>query len=215
MTEALMVSQALLWIVILALGVAVLALTRQVGILYERIAPAGALAINSSLKVGDQAPVMTVETLAGRKIDVAQRNQRARLYFFLSPSCPVCKTLLPALRSLARDERRSIDLILASDGEVNSHRGFIQTHRLDGFDYVVSEILGRSMGVSKLPYAVLVNEDATIASFGIVNSREHLESLVEARERGVASIQDYMNKSNNASPTAYKVEENGVLHANS
>jgi hypothetical protein len=29
---------------------------------------------------------------------------------------------------------------------------------------------------------------------GIINSREHLESLFEAKERKVASIQDYMNK---------------------
>ena len=29
---------------------------------------------------------------------------------------------------------------------------------------------------------------------GIINSREHLESLFEAKERKVASIQDYMSK---------------------
>lgn len=199
MNEALIVSQALLWVVVLALGVAVFALTRQVGILYERIAPAGALALNQSLKVGAQAPVMKVETLSGSKIDVAGGSARARLYFFLSPSCPVCKTLLPALRSVAKDERRSVDVILASDGELQAHRSFVQMHRLENFDYVLSELLGRAMGVSKLPYAVLVNPDATIASFGIVNSREHFESLIEGRERGVASIQDYMQAAHAAS----------------
>jgi hypothetical protein len=30
-----------------------------------------------------------------------------------------------------------------------------------------------------------------VRAHGIVNSREHLESLVEARDRGVASIQDF------------------------
>jgi len=29
---------------------------------------------------------------------------------------------------------------------------------------------------------------------GIINSREHLESLFEAKERKVASIQDYMDR---------------------
>lgn len=214
MIEAMIVSQVLLWIVILALGIAVFALTRQVGVLYERIAPAGALAINQSLKVGAQAPMMKVETLDGKKIDVASGSARARLYFFLSPACPVCKTLLPALRSLAKYERRSIDVILASDGEVQAHRSFVQMHRLEGFDYVLSEILGRAMGVSKLPYAVLVNGDATIASFGIVNSREHLESLIEARERGVASIQDFMHASHAASPHLYESAEKEVARAN-
>ena len=59
---------------------------------------------------------------------------------------------------------------------------------------MVSELVGKSYGVSKLPYAVLVDEHQRVASMGIVNSREHLDSLFEAKERGVASIQDYMNQ---------------------
>jgi methylamine dehydrogenase accessory protein MauD len=59
---------------------------------------------------------------------------------------------------------------------------------------VVSELLGKTFGVSKLPYAVLIDERGKIASMGIINSREHLDSLFEAKERKVASIQDYMSK---------------------
>ena len=40
----------------------------------------------------------------------------------------------------------------------------------------------------------VVDEQQRVASMGIVNSREHIDSLFEAKERGVASIQDYMNK---------------------
>jgi len=57
---------------------------------------------------------------------------------------------------------------------------------------VLSEPLGRALGVSKLPYAVLLDEQGRIASLGLVNNREHLESLFEAKERGVASIQQYL-----------------------
>jgi hypothetical protein len=46
MTEALVVSNITLWIVVLALLLAVLALARQVGILYERVAPMGALMLD-------------------------------------------------------------------------------------------------------------------------------------------------------------------------
>jgi len=35
---------------------------------------------------------------------------------------------------------------------------------------------------------------ATILSKGLVNSREHLESLVIAHEMGIASVQDYIGK---------------------
>ena len=41
-TGALEVSVALLWLVVLVLAAVVVALTRQIGVLYERVAPAGA-----------------------------------------------------------------------------------------------------------------------------------------------------------------------------
>jgi methylamine dehydrogenase accessory protein MauD len=50
--------------------------------------------------------------------------------------------------------------------------------------------------VGKLPFAVLLDHDGIIRAKGLVNSREHLESLFEAKERGVASIQDYMSGHN-------------------
>jgi methylamine dehydrogenase accessory protein MauD len=69
-------------------------------------------------------------------------------------------------------------------------------HGLEGLPLVLSEALGRSYGVSKLPYAVLLDEAGRVASLGLINSREHLESLFEAKERGVASIQEFLARRN-------------------
>jgi methylamine dehydrogenase accessory protein MauD len=71
----------------------------------------------------------------------------------------------------------------------------VRRHGLEGFPYLLSEVLGRSYGVSKLPYGVLIDEQGRIASLGIVNSREHLDSLFEAKERKVASIQEFVGRS--------------------
>jgi hypothetical protein len=46
--------------------------------------------------------------------------------------------------------------------------------------------------VGKLPYAVLMDADGVVLSKGLVNSREHLESLIIAHEMGVKSVQDYI-----------------------
>ena len=46
--------------------------------------------------------------------------------------------------------------------------------------------------MGKLPYAVLLDAEGVILSKGLVNSREHLESLVIAHEMGVRSVQDYI-----------------------
>ncbi len=193
MLEILIASQIVSWVVIIGLGVLCFALARQVGVLYERVAPAGALAINKQVKAGEKAPPITAFALSGRSIDFAAQNTgRSTLLFFLSPDCPVCKTLLPVVRSISGNERRWLDVILASDGAVDTHKAFIAKESLEGFDYVVSEPLGRAFGVSKLPYAVLIDEQGVISAFGLVNTREHLESLFEAKELGVPDIQTYM-----------------------
>lgn len=188
----------LLWIVVIALAVTVYSLARQVGVLYERISPAGALAVNQKVKAGDNAERLPLETLAGNEVVIGESNrERSQLVFFLSPDCPVCKQLLLPLKSAANAEKDWLDVVLASDGDdVNEHRKFIEREGLGDFPYVVSEILGKTYGVSKLPYGVLIDEQGRIASLGIVNSREHLESLFEAKERGVSDIQQYVAQQN-------------------
>lgn len=193
--DLLLVSNILLWIGFLAMILVNLALARQIGVLYERIAPAGALMMNAKLKVGVAAPELSVPTLAGGIEHVAKiTDDKAQLLFFLSPDCPVCGELVPALISAAKAESDWLRVIFASDGDGQDHQGYVKRKGLETFPYVVSELLGMTYGVSRLPYAVLIDEQGKIASMGIVNSREHLESLFEAKERKVASIQDYMSR---------------------
>ena len=194
MVEALIISNILLWVVVVIMAVMLFALVRQIGVLYERVAPAGALMINQNLKVGGEAPSLDLQDINGGLVTIGgiPENKKSKLIFFVSPTCPVCKTLLPVVKSATKSEKDWLDFILASDGETNDHKGYITEHKLESFTYISSEILGRSYGVSKLPYAVLIDEQGKIASMGIINSREHLESLFESKERGIASIQDYV-----------------------
>lgn len=195
MLNALLISNIVLWMVVIALALLCFALARQIGVLYERVAPAGALAVNNKLQAGAPAPQLAVVDInSGRRLMVGQGDNPSRdqLLFFLSPDCSVCKTLLPALLSVTKAERQWLEVILASDGELQRHRDFIQRHNLQDMAYVSSELLGRQYGVAKLPYAVLISGSGKILSMGLINSREHLESLFEAKERGVATIQDFM-----------------------
>ncbi len=193
--DLLIVSNIVLWIGFLVMVVINLALARQIGVLYERVAPAGALMMNQQLKVGSPAPELALATLAGGIEEVGKvLDQKSQLLFFLSPDCPVCSELTPVLKSAAKAEADWLRITLGSDGEELDHSAYVAKKGLEHFPYVVSELLGKTYGVAKLPYAVLIDERGTIASMGIVNSREHLESLFEAKERKVASIQDYMEK---------------------
>ena len=191
--SALAVSNVVLWVLVLALAGVVLALTRQLGVLHQRIAPAGALMLNRGLTVGEPAPVLELAALDGRELRVgaARDDGRSTLLLFVSPTCPVCKTLLPAVKSSRRDERAWMDVILASDGDPTAQREFVRTQALEGIPYVVSAPLGLAYQVSRLPFAALVDERGLLRARGLVNSREHLESLFEAKRLGVASLQEY------------------------
>ena len=97
-----------LWVLVIVLVVMMFALARQVGVLYERVAPAGALMINKQLKVGDPAPQAVVRSITGREIQVGQATDKGQLLFFLAPDCPICKTLLPVLKTMHRTENRAV-----------------------------------------------------------------------------------------------------------
>jgi methylamine dehydrogenase accessory protein MauD len=191
MTQALLVSTVLLWIAVIVLAGVVVALVRQLGVLHERVAPVGALMVGRGPKPGDRAPAIAAPLLAGGARTVGGPGARGTLLFFLSPTCPVCKTLLPALRSVARVEAAWLDVVLASDGPREEHVAFVARERLDAFPYVLSGELGLTYEVGKLPYAVLIDASGVLRAKGLVNSREHLESLFEAHERGVASLQEW------------------------
>lgn len=194
MNEALVVSNLVLWVVVLALLVAVFALARQIGVLYERVAPMGALMMDNGPKVGAASPVFTLTDLAGRPVNIGAPALCSTLLFFLSPTCPVCKKLLPILKSTAASERRWLSIVLASDGEEAEQRAFIRRARLESFPYVLSTDLGIAYHVSKLPYAVLLDERGAVRGKGLVNSREQLESLFTAKDLDVASIQEFVDQ---------------------
>ena len=76
MIGALIISQIVLGVLVLALAVVCFALARQIGVLYERIAPAGALAINQRLKTGDAAPSLALTSIDGRAVAVGANRPR-------------------------------------------------------------------------------------------------------------------------------------------
>jgi methylamine dehydrogenase accessory protein MauD len=194
MNDALLISNVFLWLVVLALLLVVWALARQIGVLYERVAPMGALMIDQGPKVGDAAPSFSLTSIAGGMVSIGGQLGRGQLLFFLSPTCPVCKKLLPVIRSIATSEKAWLDIVLASDGELLQHKAFYEKADLSAFPYVLSTELGMTYQISKLPYAVLIDEHGAIRGKGLVNSREQLESLFVAKETGVASIQEFINQ---------------------
>ncbi|SFF91528.1 methylamine dehydrogenase accessory protein MauD [Novosphingobium sp. CF614] len=193
MLVSLIIAQIVSWIVILAFGVALVALARQVGILHMRVAPAGALATSGGASVGDDTAGLMGQTLSGQTLALGgpRPGIPLRLLMFVSAQCPLCKGLIPVAKSFAKHER--VELIFVGDDEPAAQHGLIAQHGLTAYPFVNDAAVGRTLGVSKLPFAVLLDEQGQILSKGLVNSREHLESLIVAHEMGVRTVQDYIS----------------------
>ena len=197
MDGTLLISHVILWALVIILSLLVFALARQVGVLHERVAPAGALMPASGPKVGEMTEVMPLTDLKGHAVVIggADSEGLATLVMFISPTCPVCKSLVPIARSLVSYEGKRMRLVFASDGDkIERHSAYVSDLDLEDYPYIVSQSLGLAYAVSKLPFAVLIGSDGALKSKGLVNTREHLESLVESMDSGVASLQDYVEQ---------------------
>jgi methylamine dehydrogenase accessory protein MauD len=78
------------------------------------------------------------------------------------------------------------DADLAEQKKLISQFGIAENRFINGPE------VGMTYRVDKLPYAVLLDDLGVIAAKGLVNSREHFESLIIAKETGFASIQSYL-----------------------
>ena len=72
-------------------------------------------------------------------------------------------------------------------------RRLIGAQGLEDYAFINGPEAGMAFHVDKLPHAVLMDAAGTVLSKGLVNSREHLESLIIAHEMGLRSVQDYIN----------------------
>jgi methylamine dehydrogenase accessory protein MauD len=86
-----------------------------------------------------------------------------------------------------------MELFFASDGEnMQQHKSYVADLGITTYPYFVSERLGLAYQVSKLPFAVLIDGEGVLRSKGLVNTREHMESLIEAMDTGIATVQEYV-----------------------
>ncbi|WP_457978237.1 methylamine dehydrogenase accessory protein MauD [Ectopseudomonas composti] len=196
--EALIVSNILLWCLLIALAFAVMGLVRQIGVLHGRLAPAGALMVDKGVAVNEPAPQVTAADRSGRPVNIGYAGDKAQLLFFLSPTCPICKSLLPSIKSIAKEQAHRLDVIYVSDGDMDAQKALIAEHKLEDATYVVSPEVGMTYQIGKLPYAALIDNAGVLRAKGLVNSREHLDSLFETEHLGSATLQQYLHNSQHA-----------------
>jgi methylamine dehydrogenase accessory protein MauD len=199
-------SYVALWIVVLLLSVGLAALAGQIGILYRRLEPAGARIMNAGPTIGEPvAPFVGVD-IFGREVKLPGSDGRATLLMFVSPGCVMCDEVLPALKSVARQEKRYLSVVLASfSGNDTSNKAYVAQQDLSRWPYVFSFELAHRFAVSGAPYALLMDGEGVLRTKGLVNSREHLDSLLNVLDGEYENVQSFW-ASQQPRPESTKIE---------
>ena len=135
-----------------ALAVAILALARELGEVRLALGP------QAALSVAHEGPQL------GSRVGLIERFEppaRLAVAVFSSPSCPLCRTLEPALR------------LVATDPDV----------ALRVFDEVQDAAAWQSLRVPGSPYSVVLDVEGTVLAKGTFNTLPQLEGLLAAAER--------------------------------
>jgi len=136
------------------LGVAVLALAREIGMLRLRLGP------SSALEIPDEGPELGTRTTLIERFAPGERAELA-LAVFMSESCSACAGLEPAIESLAREP------VLA----------------VERFEESAEPAAWRELGVPGSPYAVALGLDGTVLAKGTFNNLAQLDSVLATAER--------------------------------
>ena len=109
------ISEIVLWVVVLFLCVAVLELYRQMGVLHLRFGPRGALSFKGEgPAVGEHFPAHSLISVAGQRMSLPTA-QTPTLLIFVSPTCGICKMLIPAMRAIARTYPDTVAVLVIGD----------------------------------------------------------------------------------------------------
>lgn len=173
-------SYVALWALVVLLCVVVVALARQVGALYLRLGPRGALEVDAEgPPLGEAPPAATVTDLRGNEVAVGGPGE-AQLLLFVSPGCHICEQVLPAVSVVSAAGRlRPVVLTDADDHETaRAYAG-----KRVSSPVAAAPMLARDYGVPGTPYVVVLDELGVVRAKGTINNLEQMEGLVDTASR--------------------------------
>ena len=143
-------SYVMLWAAVVVLGLAVVALLRQVGVLHARLRPLG-------VHFAGEGPERLAPAPADEVFDYGAAE--LNLVAFTSPTCAVCAELRPGLAALG------------------AQYDDVAVHVVDHSPVTLPTFV--AFNVTSTPYVVGVDRDGVVRARGVANSLEQIEVMVE------------------------------------
>lgn len=173
-------SYVLLWVLVVALTVVVVALARQIGTLHLRLGPRGALEVDDEGPPLGEAPPHEETTDAQGKPARIGGPGEAQLLLFVSPGCRLCEQVLPALPVVAR--RHELTPYVLADVDADEVVSQYDRRRLNA-RVVSANLIAPRYRVPGTPYVVVLDRLGVVRAKGTANNLEQLEGLVETGAR--------------------------------
>ncbi|MBZ5725472.1 MAG: methylamine dehydrogenase accessory protein MauD [Acidobacteriia bacterium] len=180
-----------MWILVVLLAAGFVALARQIGLLYRRLGQSGARIENTGLDLGQIVEPFVATDLFGNRVRVPWLGPQHTLLMFVAPFCSVCDQVAPAVKSISETEKGVVVVLVSFNGDADSNRAYAAKHAMSRVPYVLSPDLALRLHVLATPYAIVLDSTGVVRAKGLINSREHLDSLLNAIELNYDSVQTY------------------------
>ena len=168
-----LVSYIVLWILVIGLGVLVLLLYRQLGIMYLGTAEGVS---RDGLERGTRAPDFKVTDQYGTEQRLSNYKGKPVALVFGSPNCGPCRTLIPELHDWARRHPDVVVLWLNSATPGDSLRFVSETGAtLPVAPYSTEDNLLDTYKVRVTPFMFMLDEGGVIRAKGLVNNKGGLD----------------------------------------
>lgn len=172
----LIASLFLLWIIVILLGVAVVALARQVRRLQDRAMPGVRHAVAN--RSGGVAPIVSAPTLAGDMLTIGgpSADGRAMLLLFIRPACAASRS---AIRdALALTDRKQMRLLFVGEGRAEDYGDLLRQHHIRSTDIILNADVMGDYRAGDRPSAALIDARGRLLARGVVGARAQLDALL-------------------------------------
>lgn len=186
------ISYAVLWLVVLSEVVLLLALARLVGRLTRQLPPTGARVIDPGPEIGEAVESWESVDLLGKAVSVRFPRERGIFLLYISPFCSVCAGLVPAAKRFFKEISEEAEgawvMVLGTEqAQVN----YAHEKRLTPWPVLSEKRLPEAWRLQGAPFAIWVDGGGRVRAKGMVNNRDHLESLRYAASTGHATVESY------------------------
>lgn len=181
MNAFLLISNVLLWILVLGMSFLLLGTLRSLGMLSWQLEEMEATRPvrkgREGLKLGTVAPEFQLPDLEGRDFSLADFSGRRRLLVFVQPGCGPCHDIVPELNALqSSEELHVLGIINGTDAEARQWADEVHA----AFPVLRQEnwALSKAYKTYATPFGYLVDEHQRITSRGLVGSSQYLSYVL-------------------------------------